>query len=240
MIEPTGKKIITTLIILLLVDMAFFPIASADSTGTGNIGGYDGITKDGSTAYSKNSVGAAPLIAPVVIGIFGIEIGADIAAILGVASGGIMIVRYNDGSLAFVNTAGDYIKITNAVAHAAINGILDTLGLRSAPSSYTEAYRKGLPTDNHKVDTRKPDPCDKGTPFSSYDYTTRDGKLLTRYYYKGNGNLEITWDYDHPHKKIPPPHSHRWIFENEICVHETMERPQVTFNSDGTEVLNYS
>jgi hypothetical protein len=229
MIELTVKKIITTLIILLLVNIAFFPIASA------------------STASSTNSVGAAPLLAPVVLGIFGIEIGADLAALLGLASaGGIMVVRYNDGSLAIVNTFGDYVKITNAVAHAAINGILDSLGLRSSANSYKHAYSRpegGLQWNPQYAVTSAPDPCGRGSPESSLDYMAPDGKLLTRYYYDARGILEITWEYTKEHRGRLP-HAHRWFLqfnEKGECIKQTIKdrRPGVIFDKEGNEILDY-
>lgn len=117
--------------------------------------------------------------------------------------------------------------------------------LRST-NSYEHAYswpEGELQWNPQNAVTSTPEPCERGVPESSRDYVTSDNKLLTRFYYDAKGILEITWDYDFPHKGRLP-HAHRWFLQFDKdgnCIRKTISerRPGVVFNRDGTETLDY-
>jgi hypothetical protein len=238
MIKPALLKIFTLVIILLLLDLAFMPVVSAQGTESikervsgGNSESGTAISDSGEN--SALSVSIVPAAAIVFIGI--VDIPAEIAAILGFATAvSLAIVYFKDDTLAFIDKSGNYVKITDAIAIAAINGALDVLHLRAAPNSYEEAYRKGLPTDKHEVikkdDQHRKLPETDGKN-SSKDLVDSDGKLIQRRYYDDSGKAEVDWDYSHDHGK-GIPHQHRFIYNPDGTI---KERINIKFNPDGSE-----
>jgi hypothetical protein len=236
MTKPIGMRAFSILFAIFLVSIAFMPVVSAQSIEYTPLENSPVSQKteinESCTDNSRNISVRSPAAVPVVFGIFAIPITSEIAAYLGLTGLIAAIVLYSDGKLSFVKD-NDYVKIDIIVVNTFINAALNELGLRSA-NSYEDAYRKGLPTDNHEVikkdDQHRNLPSEDGKN-SSKDLVDSDGKLLQRRYYNNLGKAEVDWDYNHDHGK-GIPHQHRFIYNPDGTI---KERINIKFNPDGSE-----